>query len=117
MHYGTNSGTYGLTERFDHAHYLRVLDARRCAGLPVRVKANLTEHSMFGRTLVNKKTGQEYVIDHVHEAWKNGFYFYATARTVNTHSHVGLVIGNRNSKATDILALLDEFEETFDLVN
>lgn len=117
MHYGTNHGTYGLTEKFDHAHYLRVLDARRSAGLPVRVKANLIDHPMFGRRLVKKDTNQLYIIDHVHEAWKNGFYFYAMARTADTNSHIGLVIGNRNSKAQDILALLDEFENTFDLVN
>lgn len=117
MYFGTNSGTYGLTEKFDHAHYSRVLDARRAAGLPVKVHANLTEHAMFGRTVVNKETGEQFVIDHIHEAWHDGFYFYANAVSKNQNTRVGLVIGNRNSKSAEVNALLAAFEDTYAILN
>lgn len=117
MRFGTNSGTYGLTEKFNYAHYARVLEARRAAGLPVKVYANLDEHPLFRKKVVKHASGTVYVIDHVHEAWNGGFYYYATARNVTNNSQIGLVIGNRNSKAPEVLALLAEFEFDFHLVN
>lgn len=96
----------------DLAHWHRVTAERARQGLKQQTEEGpLASHPLLGKTLVDRTTGKEYLVERVSKEWWCGWYLTALLNTAGTPR----VCHIKNMSCTDsgILQSIESFDSDF----
>lgn len=104
----------GSYSAWDLAHYFKVKNAREKQNLN-KVSRKSVAHSLEGKEVVNTKTGKRFIVESVKKNWWFGSFFTALLRDGNSHAEV--FIENINCVLPSTLNQIQEFEQSFRVVD
>jgi hypothetical protein len=89
---------------FNTNHYIKVVSARKEAGLPVENRNIMVESNLIGKKVISTLSNETFTVQAVHRLWKNGWYeMLLLVNKVGSHSMAVWKIFNCNDQCIENL--------------